>query len=66
MLFHCISIIKSLIIHSHYTYTISFLLYYEYLMVLDASQHYKVQIKGKWNHPGKGVALCPTPWCTCY
>ena len=29
-------------------------------MVLDASllntQHYKVQIKGKWNNPGEGVA----------
>ena len=32
--------------------------------VLDASllntQHYKVQIKGKWNNPGKEVALFPS------
>ena len=34
-------------------------------MVLDASllstQHYKVQIKGKWSNPGKGVVSSPTP-----
>ena len=34
-------------------------------MVLDASlpniQHYKVQIKGKWNNPGKEVPPFPTP-----
>ena len=34
-------------------------------MVLNASllntQHYKVQIKGKWNNSGKGVALFTTP-----
>ena len=39
-------------------------------MVLDASllntQHYKVQIKGKVEQPGKGVAPSPTPWCSCY
>ena len=34
-------------------------------MVLDATlfntQHYKVWLKGKWNNPGKGVVLSPTP-----
>ena len=39
-------------------------------MVLDTSllntQHYKVQIKGKWSNPGKGVAPSPTPWCNSY
>ena len=34
-------------------------------MVLDIpllnTQDYKVQIKGKWSNPGKGVALSPTP-----
>ena len=34
-------------------------------MVLDASllkiQHYKIQIKGKSSHTGKGVAPSPTP-----
>ena len=28
-------------------------------MVLDASLHYKVQIKGKWSNPGKGVIPPP-------
>ena len=34
-------------------------------MVRDASllitQHYKVQIKGKWRNPGQGVVPFPTP-----
>ena len=39
-------------------------------MVLDASllntQHYKVQIKGKWSNSWKGVAPSPTPQCSKY
>ena len=39
-------------------------------LVLDTSllntQHYKVQIKGKWNNSGKGVASSPIPWCSSY
>ena len=39
-------------------------------MVLDASlidtQHYKVQLKGKWSNPEKGVAPSPTPLCSSY
>ena len=39
-------------------------------MVLDASllntQHDKVQIKGKWYHPGKGVPPSSTPQCSSY
>ena len=39
-------------------------------MELDASllntQHYKVQIKGKWNNPGRRVMNSPTPWCSGY
>ena len=39
-------------------------------MVLDASllytHHFKVQIKGKVDHPEKGVAPCPTTWCSSY
>ena len=39
-------------------------------MVLDASllniQHYKVQIKGKVEKSGKGVAPSPTLWCSSY
>ena len=35
-------------------------------MILDVAllntQHYKVQIKGKWSNPGKGVAPSPTLW----
>ena len=35
-------------------------------MILDAfllnTQHYKVQIKGKWSTPGKGVMPSNTPW----
>ena len=34
-------------------------------MVLDDfllnTQHYKVQIKGKWSNPGKGVVPSPKP-----
>ena len=37
-------------------------------MVLDTSllntQRYKVRIKDKWSHPGKGVAPSPTPGCS--
>ena len=36
-------------------------------MVLDASllytQHYKVQINGKWCNPRKRVVSSPTSWC---
>ena len=39
-------------------------------MVFDASltntQNFKVQIKAKWNNPGKGVAPSPTSWCSSY
>ena len=39
-------------------------------MVLDISllntQHYKVQIKGKWSNPRKELANSPTPWCSSY
>ena len=39
-------------------------------MVLDASllniQHYKLQIKGKYSNPGKGVVLSLTPCCSSY
>ena len=39
-------------------------------MVFDAflfnTLHYKVQIKGKWSNPGKGVATSPTPWHSSY
>ena len=39
-------------------------------MVLNASllniQHYKVQIKGNWSNPEKGVAPSTTPWCSSY
>ena len=39
-------------------------------MVLDATllnnQHYMVRIKGKWNNPGNGVVLSPTPQCSSY
>ena len=39
-------------------------------MILDASllnnQHYNVQIKGKWNNPGKGVAPSPMHWFGSY
>ena len=39
-------------------------------MTLDAfllkTQHYKVQIKGKWNNLWKGVAPSSTPWCCSY
>ena len=39
-------------------------------MVLDAAflntQHYKVQIKGKWSNPGKGVPSSATPQCSKY
>ena len=30
------------------------------------TQHYKVQIKGKWNNVRKGVAPSPTPRCSSY
>ena len=34
-------------------------------MIFDTTllniQQYKVQIKGKWSNPGKGVAPYPTP-----
>ena len=30
------------------------------------TNHYKVQIKGKWNNPGKGVASFQTPRCSSY
>ena len=30
------------------------------------TQHFKVQIKGKWSNPGKGVVSSPTPWCNNY
>ena len=39
-------------------------------MVLDISllntQHYKVQIKGKWSNPGKEVESSSTPRCCSY
>ena len=39
-------------------------------MVLDSSllntQHYKVQIKGKFEQSREGVAPSPTPWCSSY
>ena len=39
-------------------------------MVLDAfllnTQYYKVQIKGKWNNPRKGIVPSPTPRCSSY
>ena len=39
-------------------------------MVLDTAllntQHYKVSIKGKMEHPGNGVAPSPTPQCSSY
>ena len=39
-------------------------------MVLDGSlfntRHNKVQIKGKWSNPGKGVVSSLTPWCSSY
>ena len=39
-------------------------------MVLDAFllniQHHKVNIKGKWSNPGKGVAPSPTLRCSSY
>ena len=39
-------------------------------MVLNAflpnTQHYKVQIKGKWSNPGKGIAPSPKPWSNTY
>ena len=35
-------------------------------MVLDASQHYKVRIKGKVEQYRKGVAPSPTHWCSSY
>ena len=39
-------------------------------MVLNAfllnTHHYKVQIKGKWSNPGKGVAPSSTPQCSSY
>ena len=39
-------------------------------MVLNVSllntQNYKVQIKGKWSNPGKGVAPSPTLRCSSY
>ena len=39
-------------------------------MVLDVSlfntQHYEVQIKGKWSNWGKGVAPSLTTWCSSY
>ena len=39
-------------------------------MVLDTSllntQHYKVQIKGQWSNPRKGVPPSPTSWCSNY
>ena len=38
-------------------------------MVFDAllnSQHYKIQIKGKWSKPGKVVMPFPTPQCSSY
>ena len=35
-----------------------------YLMPPCLTQHYKVQIKGKWSYPGKGVAPSLTPQCT--
>ena len=39
-------------------------------MVLDAflvnTQHYKVQVKGKWSNTGKGVALYFTLRCSSY
>ena len=28
------------------------------------TQLHKVQIKGKWSNPGKGVIPFPTPWCS--
>ena len=30
------------------------------------TQYYKVQIKGKWNNPGRGGAPSPTPQCSSY
>ena len=27
------------------------------------TQHLKLQIKAKWNNPGKGVVPSLTPWC---
>ena len=39
-------------------------------IVLDATllntQHYKVQFKGKWCNPEKGVVPFPTPQCISY
>ena len=39
-------------------------------MVLDVAlfntQHYKIQINGKWSNPGKGVVPSTTPWCSSY
>ena len=38
--------------------------------ILDASllnnQYYKVQKKGKWINPGKGVVPFSKPWCSSY
>ena len=31
---------------------------------LSNTQYYKVQIKGKWSSPGKGVMSSPTPQCS--
>ena len=39
-------------------------------MLLETSmlntQHYKLQIKGKWSNPNKEVPPKPTPWCGNY
>ena len=41
----------------------SFQKWYLIYIFLLSTQHYKLQIKGKWSNPGKGVAAFPTPQC---